>query len=546
MNKKPLAWSFSSLGTFESCPRMWQSKYVDKTYKEPPQAHLEHGIRVHSALEHRVKDGTPLPEDLIQHEKYVQAFNAFPAKAVLTEVKLGLTKDFKPCEFFAKDVWWRGVVDIALLNDKKAWVGDYKGLALDTKLPTPTGWTTMGEVQVGDTLYSGSGKPCKVVGKSQVKNIGCFKITFDDTTTVVCDEEHLWITERGVLGVQDLLHTGNRKKNRADAVAVAAPIECPDVELPIDPYVLGLWLADGKHTSGEIGKPDQFVWDEIQRRGYEVGSVSPSAIAAGTCPIRTVKGIRPHLRALGVFGNKHVPEMYMRAGYNQRLALLHGLMDGDGCATPLRKQCVFSNTDQRLSKQVAELLLSLGQRPLASAVDGAGFGKTVKVYPVIFRPLNGLNPFLMPRKRDRAAGWGNGYSHVRKVRSVEAIPSVPTQCIAVDSGDHSFLCTEKFLITHNTGKRKADFTQLNLFSAALFAQHPELEQIKQTYLWLKTNQHDSETMARSGVTTFWQKMLPRVQRMEYAYANDQYFEKPSGLCNGWCYHPTCQYRKGNK
>lgn len=215
--KKFPAWSFSSLQTFEQCPTKWQAKYVTKTYKEPPQAHLEHGVRVHKALEDRVKDGAPLPPDCVEYEPYIESFLKFPAKQILTEYQVGLTENLTPTGFFAKDVWWRGVVDIALVGEGKAFVGDYK-----------------------------------------------------------------------------------------------------------------------------------------------------------------------------------------------------------------------------------------------------------------------------------------------------------------------------------TGKRKPDFTQLNLFSAAMFAHFPELESIKQTFIWLKFKQHDSEQMDRSGTAAFWQKMLPRVERMQYAYENDHYFEKPSGLC-GWCWHKGCKF-----
>ncbi len=219
MTKKMPAWSFSALGTFETCPMQYKSKYIDKTYVEPPQDHLIHGIRVHKAMEDRVKDGTPLPEDLADHERWVKAFEAFPAKQVLTEYQIGLTEGFEPAEFFGKNVWWRGVVDVALVNGDKAWVGDYK-----------------------------------------------------------------------------------------------------------------------------------------------------------------------------------------------------------------------------------------------------------------------------------------------------------------------------------TGKIKPDFTQLNLFASAMFYHFPELQSIKQTYIWLKFGKHDSAVMHRSGVQAFWQQMLPRVQRLQYAVENDHWFEKPSGLCKNYCYHPTCQYR----
>ena len=71
-----------------------------------------------------------------------------------------------------------------------------KALALDTPLPTPTGWTTMGEVAVGDLLYDAEGRPTSVVAATDVM-VGrpCYEVTFSDGSTIVADAEHQWLTE---------------------------------------------------------------------------------------------------------------------------------------------------------------------------------------------------------------------------------------------------------------------------------------------------------------------------------------------------------------
>ena len=71
-----------------------------------------------------------------------------------------------------------------------------KALALDTPLPTPSGWTTMGEVQVGDELYDATGRPTRVVAATEVLlDRPCFEVTFSDGTIIVADEQHQWLTE---------------------------------------------------------------------------------------------------------------------------------------------------------------------------------------------------------------------------------------------------------------------------------------------------------------------------------------------------------------
>lgn len=346
----------------------------------------------------------------------------------------------------------KGTIDlIRRIDDKTYEIVDYKGLPLDTKIPTPTGWTTMGDIQVGDVVYDMNGKKTKVTGKSHVKFLPCYKITFDDTSTVICDEEHRWkLIDGSVCTVTDLI---DREVTR---IPIAAPIDCDEVDLPIDPYILGIWLGDGRNRNGEISSMDQFVWDEIQRRGFTIGP-NISSRPDKPCEQRTVYELSPKLRELNLLHNKHIPSIYLRASYAQRLDLLRGLMDSDGSVNTKRKQCVFTNCHKPLSMDVKELLLSLGQRPLLSDVKTVckshDYDYEGKGYPISFRAIN-IDPFLLPIKSGRLqSSWGAGQSGSRLIKKIEKIDTVATQCIMVDSDTHTFLCTENFIPTHNTGRR---------------------------------------------------------------------------------------------
>jgi replicative DNA helicase len=70
-----------------------------------------------------------------------------------------------------------------------------KALALDTPLPTPQGWTTMGEVAAGDLLLGADGLPTRVVAATEVM-LGrpCFEVAFSDGAVLVADAEHMWLT----------------------------------------------------------------------------------------------------------------------------------------------------------------------------------------------------------------------------------------------------------------------------------------------------------------------------------------------------------------
>ena len=68
-----------------------------------------------------------------------------------------------------------------------------KQLALDTPIPTPEGFTTMGEIKVGDKVFDEKGQICHVVAKSPVdyEEQG-YRITFSGGETIVAGERHQW------------------------------------------------------------------------------------------------------------------------------------------------------------------------------------------------------------------------------------------------------------------------------------------------------------------------------------------------------------------
>lgn len=543
------AWSYSALNQYNTCPYQYYRLKIKKDVKDSMNEAALWGNEVHKHLEHRLRHKTPLPERFKQYEYLARPFDAAKG-VVLAEQKLTLNRNLDPTTWFAPDAWCRGIVDVTVLNEDsgKAFAGDWKGLALHTPLPTPSGWTTMGDIEVGDSLYASDGTECTVVGKSDVHMRKCYKIVFDDTTEVTCDDEHLWPTALGVLSTEEMYQlraTKGKHVHNKLRVNVARPIAgSSDVNLPVPPYVLGLWIGDGKHTSGEVCKPDQHVWDRVVSYGYALGVDTGRS---NTTTTRTILGLRTQLREAGLLSNKHIPAVYLRADYDSRKALLQGLMDSDGNANSVRRQAIFTTCDKGLSDSVMELLLSLGQRPLQSRTTQRGFGKTVTAWPISFKPLNGLNPFSLPRKADRiSASWGEGKSYYRRVKHMEEVPTEPTQCIAVDSVDHTYLCTRKFLPTHNTGKRKPDSDQLMLFAALIFAHYEFIDRTDTAFIWVKDKKTDKESFTRDQEKDIWDHFYGKLARLEQSLVKDTWKKNPSGLCKGWCPVRDCPYWEPKK
>lgn len=330
--------------------------------------------------------------------------------------------------------------------------GHTKALDLNTDIPTPTGWTTMGEIAVGDEVFDERGEVCRVRYVSPVY-LGrpCYEVEFNDGSRIVADEEHLWFTRtrkpqhgRGVRTTRDLYETQTAHGRPNHGVPVQGGLRLPERDdLPFDPYLVGCWLGDGGTRSAVFSTADPELLEAWRDAGF-----SPRHIAGYDY---YVKGIRPILRAAGVFGNKHIPAAYLRASEKQRLALLQGLMDTDGTATKYA-ECRFVSTDRALALGVRELALSLGFKPKWRETRAVLRGKDCgPAYSVAFYAHRDRPVFRLDRKwrrqKSRAVGDRDEW---RIITSVRPVASRPVRCIGVDSPSRLFLAGESMVPTHNT------------------------------------------------------------------------------------------------
>lgn len=339
-----------------------------------------------------------------------------------------------------------------------------EALALDTPLPTPDGWTTMGAVGVGDRLVGADGAPALVtyVTPPQVDR-ACYRVAFADGTSITASDGHLWLTKLSgsaakpkVRTTAEMLSDGRRLR-----VPRAGALLSPDVALPIDPYVLGLWLGDGGADRPIVSAADADIGEAeslVRTRGFTTKRlkdqpkkaprflVSVADARRNRNDFRTTLSLHGLLSREGLFHNKHVPEKYLRAGYQQRLDLLRGLMDSDGCATELGF-CVFVNSNEKISDAVMELLRSLGQSP-RHAWTKDDRSRQGGYHRIGFTPRD-LVPFNLTRKVARV-GPAKANSGWLSITSIVPVESVPVKCVEVDSVDHLFLAGEGWTVTHNT------------------------------------------------------------------------------------------------
>ena len=359
-----------------------------------------------------------------------------------------------------------GQIDLLVKKGNKFIIGDWKGLPLDTEIPTLNGWSTIAELQEGDFIFDKDGNPTKILHKSEVHHNPCYKITFDNGDSIVADHEHRWEIsfstaknskyhgeyKTQVMTTEEIanyLKSLPEKRTSYDIPKIInpKPLNLKNAELPIDPYVLGCWLGDGSKQCGMITNETNNVLGEIQRRGYILGD---DILAEDRTSSYTILGLYSKLKELNLINNKHIPDVYQRASYEQRLDLLRGLMDTDGYYNPKRKRFVMETSQEWQCYDFIKLLASLGIKSTKFDIIKKLNGKEFHEYSINFS-TRGLNPFLM--RNQEIEYPSRDVCSYRNIDKVELVETIPTQCLEVDSPSHTFLCTDKMIVTHNTNKK---------------------------------------------------------------------------------------------
>lgn len=400
---------------------------------------------------------------------------------------------------------------------KAAQVG--AALSIDTPLPTPYGWVTMGEVKVGDKLYDEMGKECTVTFCTEIMyGHDCYEVAFSDGSKIIADKEHRWSVKennyKGGNGIK-VLTTGqmlpNYKKGNRNvySVALTKALQTKIEKLPVSPYALGAWLGDGNSYANRItthkndaeemseyirqefvnvcvtdkhckGNCLEIVLDPKQstgmcKRGHvlkEVGLIN------GRCrkchnqrsnnsqrkgyidPILVEDSFFKKVIALGISPKKKIPCIYLRAGFEQRLELLRGLMDTDGHINK-KGHCTFYTINQGLANDFCELVTSLGLKPVLkkkkcrknNTVRGRAFKTCGFVYVVSFKAYTEMPVAKLKRKVNNLISEQTGRpseTYQRRITSIIPVESLPVKCITVDSPNHLYLCGRQMIPTHNT------------------------------------------------------------------------------------------------
>lgn len=364
--------------------------------------------------------------------------------------------------------------------------GTGKAMPKDTLIPTPDGEKLLGEIKVGDFVFDRKGHPTKVLGVYDRGVRRCFELTFSDGRKTHCCDEHIWpcYTSRKNLKnltLQEMMEKGIRisaKSGGRFRMPINGCVEFSEKELPVHPYILGVFLGDGccKERYLTLSSNDRPVVEKVEK----LLNANAEKLSENNYSWRFVKGGKA-VTTKEVFGDiaswvmrgsneKAIPADYLHGSRDQRIALLQGLFDTDGSVSCKSNGLAsFSTTSSELYAGVSYLLRSLGLPTSTSSkavcrgrVKQNGTCSTDYVVRTHLKPEQFDVCFSLPRQIEKLKSVFGTFKRPSKctervaltdVREIEPCEQV---CILVDNPEHLFLAND-FLVTHNTHRAIEDW-----------------------------------------------------------------------------------------
>ena len=404
-----------------------------------------------------------------------------------------------------------------------------KAMPLFSTIYTPDGPKKMGDIRRGDLVLAGDGTPTIVTGVYPQGVRPVYRMTMDDGAEILTDEDHLWLVAKRnftrlsavddpgrsrikgsayddwrVMTMKELSkkalckQAGTKKETRRRYwLPLAGAAQFNRKDLPIDPYVLGILIAEGSLTSTgvRLTTADDEVVEEIGRR-----LTNARIVHERRYQYKILGGeYRESLRDLELLGclsaDKFIPPIYLYSCVEDRVALLRGLMDGDGTICD-KGHVTYTSVSQRLIEDLTLLVESLGgrvssvgEKPGSYTKDGTRIYTGSTGYTAHISLPVGFNPFHLSRKGARV---GVQSDPRRFIDRIEYVGEMQTQCISVAHPSHLYL-TDRFIVTHNT-------------FAALYKMHNLALKYPGCRILLARKLYSS--LVSTALVTYYRKVLP--------------------------------------
>lgn len=403
-----------------------------------------------------------------------------------------------------------------------------KALAFDTPVLTRQGWKKHGSLSLMDEVIAPDGSFVKVLAIHPACEME-YEVSFTNGEKVICHGNHEWEVYNRHRQKTELLETkamvndfDNHAKGRSHRYHYLLPERKPvlgeNKVLPVDPYVLGVWLGNGRNSNPDIcgaAEDTALIVPQFERAGY-----SPSwSVKHGTTGVMYYgfKTLREGLQSIGMCHSrrrtpKHIPEEYLTASLEQRLSLLAGLLDTDGTLRREEHRYVFSTTEESLKDGFISLISTFGWRcsvvPYAPKVSSSGIKGQKTIWAIGFNPAFEI-PCVIPRKQLKE------FSQLRRIAisDIRPISGQQGNCITVEGGMY---CVGRQLIpTHNS-------TMCIMFVTWLMGNRPDVASVMSGHSDKLTDGFYRELLSilTDSTTYAWGDVFPTVKLVDTSAKNE--------------------------
>ncbi len=345
-----------------------------------------------------------------------------------------------------------------------------KGHLPYTQIATPTGWTTFGEVQVGDVVINPDGGRTKVKGVFPRGRMEMFRVTFTDDSSVVCSRDHLWSVRtankklRGqpyeTLELHDIISRGFRfNGDNKYYIPLVEPVEYDEAPLEIPPYLLGYILGNAGLTGwtnvlgicGQERVTRQETVDRLNSMMDQPLQLKKSRVIE--FHIMDDK-VNQSIEQLGLKGYpSSIPDAYLYNSVANRVELLQGLCDSS--AYTFESQVSYGTHAPDLAEAFVSLVQSLGGICSITKKSTGGYTynedgglEEIPSCRVSVSFPSTISPFKSSQKLAKYV-VSTKYEPTRAITKVESIGEEECICIAVEAENQLYV-TDEFIVTHNT------------------------------------------------------------------------------------------------
>ena len=375
----------------------------------------------------------------------------------------------------------------------------YEAHPYSQEVRLPNGETKLWkDIKIGDYLFAPNGNITKVIDIPMDGEDDIYRITLADGRQVEASSNHKWVVYKCnnkdkvyKVTTQEIYNIGIKNKYGQTNFFIpeSGAVNYQYKKPIIDPYTLGLLIAEGALTKFKKDKYENFKRNYVQISSSKEDMEIYKTLIPYPVKYIGTKGFSWHLYIEDIdlkmaelnllhcnSHTKFIPSSYLVNSYKVRLQLLKGLMDGDGCATK-SGAAVYITTSEKLAKDVTILCRSLGIKASISEPKKSVYRVTI---------ISTISVFNLPRKQKKQhiytpytkGSKASAYLYKTAIQNIEYIGRQKCKCITVDRTDGLYLIGD-YITTHNCNKKGlfAYFSMMN--SSYLLATTPNYLKDKQ-------------------------------------------------------------------